>query len=59
MKKFKVYKTEENTILIVTASTDGNDYPTSKRKYVSITANEIEPIKRSDAVAQVEDYLEF
>ena len=54
MKTQKVFKTE-NSILIVTASTDG----TSKdNKYVSITADEIEPLEYSEAVNLCREYLE-
>lgn len=50
MKTTKVFKTKNNTILIVTADTNG--------KYVSVTANEIEPIKKQDAIDQNREYLE-
>lgn len=54
MKTKKVYKTEDGTILIVTAQTDG----TNGRKYVSVTANEIQPMSREDAVRQCREQLE-
>ena len=50
----KVFKTNENTILIVTAKTEG----CNNRQYVSVTANEIEPILRSEAVNRVREGLE-
>lgn len=50
----KVYLTEDNTILIVKASTEG----CSNRKYVSVTADEIQPISLEDAKEQVRESLE-
>jgi hypothetical protein len=55
MKQVKqVFKTAENTILIVTATTQG----CAGRQYVSVTADEIEPILRSEAVERCREYLE-
>lgn len=54
MKTTKVFKTEENTILIVTASTEG----CNGRQYVSVTANEVEPIKKSEAIKRNRESLE-
>lgn len=53
MKAQKVFKTAQNTILIVTVSTDG----CGGRNYVSVTANEIQPILRSEAVERCREYL--
>lgn len=49
----KVFKLDE-TILIVTATTRG----TSTGNYVSVTAHEIQPILKEDAVEQVREILE-
>jgi len=54
MKTQHVFKTEDNTILIVTASTGG----CAGRSYVSVTANEIGPILKSDAISQSKERLE-
>lgn len=50
----KVYRTENDTILIVTATTEG----CAGRKYVSVTANEIEPITVSEAEDRTRESLE-
>lgn len=55
MKTTKVLKTEDNTILIATASTEGTG---EKNKYVSVTAHEIRPILLSEAKKQVLESLE-
>lgn len=49
----KVYKTQDNTILIVKATTGikGN-------RYVSVTASEVEPLLYSDAVIRTRESLE-
>ena len=53
MKTVKVFKTNEDTILIVTAEIEHTNH-----SYVSVTANEIQPILRSDAVNRVREGLE-
>lgn len=54
MQTTKVFKTAQDTILIVTANTAG----CNGRNYVSVTANEIEPILRTDAVSRCRESLE-
>lgn len=54
MKATKVFKTKKDTILLVEISTDG----CAGRQYVSITASEIAPIKRDDAIEQCKAQLE-
>lgn len=54
MKTSKVFKTKNDSILIVTAETDGS----STGKYVSVTANEITPITKNAAIEQVREGLE-
>lgn len=49
----KVYKTEES-ILIVTATTDG----CAGRNYVSVTADEIQPMLKTDAIDRVREGFE-
>lgn len=49
----QVFKTTDNTILIVKATTEG----CNNRQYVSVTATEIKPILRSDAVEQCKESL--
>jgi len=50
----KVFKTDIDTILIVTATLDGCD----GRSYVSVTANEFQPITKKEAITQVREGLE-
>lgn len=54
MKTVKVYKTENNSILIVTATT----HQEGKKQYVSVTASEIEPVLKEDAIKQCREQLE-
>jgi hypothetical protein len=49
----KAYKTNEGTILIVTAKISETNH-----KYVSVTANEIEPITVEDAKIRARERLE-
>lgn len=55
MKTTKVFKTANNTILIVTASTDGTG---EQNRYVSVTASEISPLSYEDAKERNREYLE-
>lgn len=50
----KVYKTTSDTILIVTATTEG----CAGRKYVSVTARKIKPVLKQEAVYRVREHLE-
>jgi len=54
MKAQKVFKTEDNTILIVKVSTNG----CNSRQYVSVTADEITPRYKSEVIEEQRDYLE-
>ena len=54
MKAQKVFKTEDNTILIVKVSTDG----CNGRQYVSVTADEITPRYKSEVIEEQMEYLE-